>query len=131
MSRMRKQKRVHQDSAPEQRARIYSGSYDGSHGSQDFVVSGHSTGSPYSEMEAMSIQNSIDVGAVPYYEVDGTSVFPDADSPELKSFTQEESNSSFGKVALWSSVGLAGAALGYLALRYYGTRSGLTESSSQ
>ncbi len=44
---------------------IKSGSYDGATRSTDFVVSGHSTGSPNSEMEALSQQVSRDAGAVP------------------------------------------------------------------
>ncbi len=49
---------------------IKAGIYDGSQSSKDFVVSGHSTGSQHSEMEALSHQVSIDAGAVPAYETD-------------------------------------------------------------
>lgn len=49
---------------------IKAGVYDGSESSSDFVVSGHSTGSSNTEMEALSHQVSRDVGAVPAYPTD-------------------------------------------------------------
>lgn len=46
---------------------IHAGVYDGSEPSSSFVVSGHSTGSANTEMEALSYQVSRDAGAVPDY----------------------------------------------------------------
>ena len=46
---------------------VRSGSYDGTHASSNFVVSGHSTGSPYTEMEALSHDVSRAAGVVPAY----------------------------------------------------------------
>jgi hypothetical protein len=137
MPRSRKEKRQHNDSAPEQRARVIkSGVYDGSGSSRDFVVSGHSTGSQNSEMEALSHQVSIDAGRVPDYNSNdsipdlkdhGFGATADLDGPELygpkPAFTGSGNLNEGGiplkKIAVWSSIGAAGAALSYLAYRYY------------
>ena len=110
MPRSRKEKRQHNDSAPEQRARVIkSGMYDGSNSSRDFVVSGHSTGSANTEMEALSHQVSIDAGRVPDYQVDDyvsdtrkrgfgstADVNGDVDTPELYNDESSYSGSDFG-----------------------------------
>ena len=44
---------------------VKAGAYNGSTSSSNFIVSGHSTGSPNSEMEAISQQLSKDVGNIP------------------------------------------------------------------
>lgn len=46
------------------------GDYNGASSSDDFMVSGHSTGSPYSEMEELSNQVTRDAGGLPYREVE-------------------------------------------------------------
>ncbi len=51
---------------------VRSGAYNGATSSNDFVVSGHSTGSPNSEMEAISQQLSRDVGNGPEYPLEST-----------------------------------------------------------
>lgn len=48
------------------------GAYDGSAGSDDFVVSGHSSGSQNSEMDEISRQMSRDLGRVPEYPLEVT-----------------------------------------------------------
>ncbi len=47
---------------------IRNGDYNGSSSSSDFMVSGHSTGSPFSEMEELSQQVTRDAGGVGYQE---------------------------------------------------------------
>lgn len=139
--RARKNKRQHNDSLSEQRARV--------------VLSGHSTGSQHSEMEAMSHQVSIDAGQVPQYQINSEPIdttdhgfgvtaelndreamgSPDLYGPNppltgqgdqrLKGLVDiEEANGGFKyrKLALWSSVGVVTGALGYLAYKYYGDR---------
>jgi hypothetical protein len=142
--RARKNKRQHNDSAAEQRARVlHRGSYDGTSTSQDFVVSGHSTGSPYSEMEGLSHQVSLDAGKVPDYQIDegvmdrkprgfgvtaelndrGAMGSPDLYGPNpplTGSGDEETSGLPYRKLALWSSLGLVTGALGFLAYKYYG-----------
>ncbi len=132
MPRSRKEKRQHNDSAPEQRARVIkAGGYNGSGSSRDFMVSGHSTGSQNSEMEALSHQVSIDAGKVPDYPIDyslsdgGFEVSRTARSKaktEVQAAT-EEGGITLGKIALGVSVGALGGALSYLAYRYYSNSS--------
>lgn len=124
---------------------VKGGMYDGSHPSTDFIVSGHSTGSPNSEMEALSHQVSRDAGEVPAYPTDDNyriqktstdigSKMPedyrdtsDLAGPEMygprptllkqKSLEQMQGSKRFG---LWSSIGLIGAALaGFAAYKVY------------
>lgn len=49
---------------------IKSGDYNGGSASSDFMVSGHSTGSPYSEMEELSEQVTRDAGGLAYKRVE-------------------------------------------------------------
>lgn len=134
MPRSRKEKRQHYDSAPEQRARVIkSGMYDGSNSSRDFVVSGHSTGSSNTEMEALSHQVSIDAGRVPDYPVDDyspaqnftRSPLPLTESSSSSDYSfsagdKVDSKPTVGMLAFGGLVGAAGAAaLSYLALRFY------------
>lgn len=140
MTRARREKRQHNDSAAEQRSRVIkSGIYDGSNSSRDFVVSGHSTGSPNTEMEAMSHQVSIDAGRVPDYTVDdyvpdlkdrGFGATADIDGPELYgpkpsitgsgSLNEPVVGASLTKRVLKNTLGGAAiGALAYLAYRYY------------
>lgn len=49
---------------------IKKGEYNGADDSSAFMVSGHSTGSPYSEMEELSNQVTRDAGGLPYKQVE-------------------------------------------------------------
>jgi hypothetical protein len=49
---------------------IKSGDYNGGNSSSDFMVSGHSTGSPYSEMEELSEQVTRAAGGLPYKQIE-------------------------------------------------------------
>jgi hypothetical protein len=49
---------------------IKAGEYNGGSASSEFMVTGHSTGSPYSEMEELSEQLTRDVGGLPYHPVE-------------------------------------------------------------
>lgn len=95
MSRFRKEKRAHTYSAPEQRSRVFLPEmYESPDGEQvpGYIESDY--GLPR-RLNKIGINN-------------------DALSES------SDSNFGYGKVALWSGIGLTGVALGYLAYRYYG-----------
>ena len=95
------------------------------------MVSGHSTGSQNSEMEALSHQVSIDAGKVPDYPIDyslsdgGFEVSRPARSKAMTKVqaATDEGGITIGKIAFGVSVGAIGGALSYLAYRYYSNSS--------
>ena len=148
---MPKSKKKHHATDPvaEHHSRVIkAGVYDGSSPSTDFVVSGHSTGSANSEMEALSHQVSIDAGRVPDYPVDNEFVMqrsvdaydeevPEDDGdmadlggpdlygpkPSLLQDSPLSPKSKIPSIGLWGSIGLAAAALaGVAAFSYFGKR---------
>lgn len=148
---MPKSKKKHHATDPvaEHHSRVIKGGvYDGSSPSTDFVVSGHSTGSANSEMEALSHQVSIDAGRVPDYPVDDNfrmqkspetfgEAMPEDDrdtadlggpelygpKPDLLQDSPLSPKSKIPTVGLWGSIGLAAAALaGVAAFSYFGRK---------
>lgn len=115
---------------------VRSGSYDGGVSSDAFAVNGHPTGSQNSEMNAMSIQLSRDVGAIPDYTVAAQSHYDayddyqgeglgDLGGPEFygkkpsllkKSPLNKTSSTVAGlsaptSIGLWGAIGLGASAL--------------------
>jgi hypothetical protein len=125
---------------------IKGGTYDGSHSSSDFIVSGHSTGSANTEMEALSHQVSLDAGVVPAYStesdirsdtvISNKNVLPVLDnssdvddlggpmlygpSPTLLKERPLQTNKTSRRTLLWSTLGIgAVAVIGYIAYKFY------------
>ena len=132
---------------------VRSGAYNGGVSSSAFAVQGHPTGSQNSEMNAMSIQLSRDVGAIPDYTVASPSHYDayddyqgeglgDLGGPEfygnkpslLKKSPLNKTSGTIqeSSIGIWSAVGLGVSALlaGVAAYALYKeTSSMITESA--
>jgi hypothetical protein len=129
---------------------IKAGEYNGGTSSSDFMVTGHSSGSPYSEMEELSKQVTRDAGGLPYkpieygsdlgetgYELEQGQGLGDLGGPELygdrPSLLMKNPPRGSGpsrELVIGAAVGLAATAL-LGGLAYYVYRSAPTFGRSQ